>query len=53
MCERVQRAGASYSSALGKTHFQHTLIIYDVMQSNMAGPFCKISYWLYMVNVNR
>jgi len=47
------RAGASHSSALVKIHFQHPIIIYDVMQSTMAGPFWKFALRLYLVNVNR
>ena len=38
------RAGANHSSALGKIHFQGPLIVYDVMQSTVAGPFCKIAH---------
>ena len=36
-----------------KIHFQRPLIVYDVMRSTVAGPFCKIAHRLHLVDVNR
>ena len=47
------RTVASHSSALGKIHCHRSLMVYNVMRSTAAEPFCKIDHQLYLGNVSR